>query len=151
MSGLSSKPEQAFWRFLRPRMAGHWLVTRHEDRGISPGVPDLHYGFLPDRDGEYRIGWLELKAIDGPLTAQHPIGVEPSQHQYIRTWRSATPIHFLIKVDTEILLVPGEHHMKIPKARHAGEVRGIAIACFNSWMDIGALLPPVLRDITRVK
>lgn len=146
---LPNKSEQAFWRWLRPRMTGHWLASRHEDRGISPGTPDLHYGFTPDSLGKYQTGWLELKAT-ALLTPKTSIKIEASQHQYCRTWGRAVPIHFLILVVDEVLLVPSEHHLVIPRARYVEEIREIALVWFNK--DLAAdMLPPVLRNITRVK
>ena len=64
-----SLPESKLRRSVDSRMAGSWLFTWHEDREISPGVPDLHYvmkptGEIGDIGTEYRVGWLELKAID---------------------------------------------------------------------------------------
>ena len=121
------------------------MMTWHEDREISPGVPDLHYVMKSDCD--HRVGWLELKAIDHPISKTHYIGVEASQHQYIRRWLPYMPIHFLVRVVDRVFVVPGKYHMELPNARCAADLSVLADHQFHQAL-IAEELPPFLREQT---
>lgn len=139
--------ELKFRRFLGPAMAGEWMMTWHEDREISPGVPDLHY--VPKHEDLHRVGWLELKATDGALTKSNRIKVEPSQHQYIRKWRAYMPIHFLIRVKEEVFLIDGIHHGAIPEATEISTFMSLSLRWFHQD-DTKLVLPDLLKTITRI-
>jgi len=130
-------------------MKNHWDMTWHEDRGVSPGVPDLHYGFKKDDQGHrYRIGWLELKASAVKLSKSNRITVEASQHQYIRRWIDIMPIWFLIRVEKWIYLVPGRCHEEIPYIEDAKMFN-----CMGQYFEqnrIAEVLPDLLKEITRI-
>jgi hypothetical protein len=143
------KAELNFRHYIEPRMKGLWLMTWHEDREISPGVPDLHYGFRPDDLGEYQIGWLELKATDENICKSNRISVEASQHQYYRRWLPLMKIHFLIRVKTRCYLIPGKWHEQIPKIDNENVLCSMDCIWFDQ-KDIAAVLPDALKDITRI-
>lgn len=137
--------ELKFRHFLGPAMVGNWMMTWHEDRHISPGVPDLHYVV----DEDCRVGWLELKATDSELTKSNRIKVEPSQHQYMRRWLPYMPIHFLIRVKRTVYLVSGDHHATVPEIHNAHDMRLIcATTCDQA--DIAKVLTPALKTLTRI-
>lgn len=136
--------ELKFRHFLGPAMAEHWMITWHEDRHISPGVPDLHYVI----DADCRVGWLELKAIEVELSKTHRVKVEPSQHQYIRRWRDLMPIHFLIRVKRIVYLVDGGHHAALPEIHNAHDMRLICAATCDQ-AEIAKVLTPALKTLTR--
>ena len=121
------------------------LFTWHEDRIISPGVPDLHYVC---KNGDFRVGWLELKAIhkfgDGKR-----IHVEPSQHQYMRKWGAAMPIHFLIKVGKNIYLIPSSASREVAMATDEFYLAAASVSKFTMGDDFHTL-PHTLREITRI-
>lgn len=128
------------------------MFTWHEDREITPGVPDMHYGFqtrwVEGHREAYRIGWLELKAVD-KLMKSNRIVVEPSQHQYITKWLPAMPIHFLIRVDTTIYLIHGEYHPVLGSIYDTKELECIATVWFPQIKLVDVLIP-VLKNITRI-
>lgn len=137
--------ELAFRRDLKQIMDGKWLLTWHEDKGISPGVPDLHYIFPPDDDGEYELGWLELKAS---RLSPFKIKVEPSQHQYIRRWLPHIHIHFLIRVQNYVYLVDAKEHDYLPGCRRASDM--MALSSYGIRIDdLADQLPVALKNITR--
>ncbi len=140
-----SKAEQRFWYYVRDLMGDHWMVTRHEDRQVSPGVPDLHYVI----DNECQVGWLELKAIDTELSKSQRIKVEPSQHQYMRRWNVFMPIHFLVRVKRIVYLVDSKHHMVLPEIHNANDMRLICTATCDQ-ADIAKVLIPALKTLTRI-
>jgi hypothetical protein len=87
-------------------MSGLWTFTWHEDREISPGVPDASY--VMSGTG-YETGWLELKAThmkEGPYRFK----VEPSQHRWIDAHCDKVPVDFLIASAEKVWLVPGFSH-----------------------------------------
>jgi len=139
--------ELRFRHFLGPAMAGEWMMSWHEDRHISPGVPDLHY--VMKAEDPHRVGWLELKAIDVKMSATHRIKVEPSQHQYIRKWRAHMPIHFLIRVQKEIFLIDGKYHAAISEATELSTLISLAVV-WSPQDSIVSALSPALRTITRI-
>lgn len=127
---------------------GDCLFTWHEDRGISPGVPDLHYvckglGFCG-----YQVGWLELKAIS-KFGAGKRIHVEPSQHQYMRKWGDLMPIHFLVKVEKAVYLIPSNASREISSALDGSYLAAAADNIFTIGVDFHTL-PETLRNITRI-
>jgi len=128
-------------------MAPHWMLCWHEDREISPGVPDLHY--IPKSDEDHRVGWLELKALDVPLSKNHRIKVEPSQHQFIRKWRPYMPIHFLIRIKGDIFLIDGSYHAEIPMAAEISTLMSLSVKWFHQD-DTVEVLPGILKTITRI-
>ena len=128
-------------------MKAHWAMTWHEDREISPGVPDLHYSM--GAKSEHKIGWLELKAIDKPLSKSNKIHVEASQHQYIRKWGDLMPIHFLIRIQTLLYVVESRYHATIPYVELESDFGLISVIQFDQ-KHLAEVLPGVLRDITRI-
>ena len=137
--------ELKFRHYLGPAMIEQWMMTWHEDRHISPGVPDLHYVI----DTECRVGWLELKAIDTELTKSQRIKVEPSQHQYMRRWIPYMPIHFLIRVKRTVYLVDAKHHAALPEVHNAHDMFLLSsVTCDQS--DIAEILTPTLKLLTRI-
>ena len=141
-----NKTEQKFWHFIQKEMMGQWNVTRHEDKGISPGVPDLHYSVGED----CHIGWLELKAKSHEIDKGSRIQVEPSQHQYIRKWRPFMPIHFLIQARDTAYLIDGKYASAISALNSPNGICAISIAQIP--MDrIKTDLLPLLRTITRTR
>lgn len=127
------------------------MMAWHEDRHISPGVPDLHYVMVNGEDSriEYRVAWLELKAIDTELFPTCRIKVEPSQHQFIRRWLPHMPIHFLIRVKKTLYLVDGIHHAAIPEIHNADDMRLICtVTCHQA--DVVKVLAPILKTLTRI-
>ena len=137
--------ELRFRHYLGPAMAGHWMMTWHEDRHISPGVPDLHYVI----DEDCRVGWLELKAMEVELSKSYRVKVEPSQHQYIRRWLPYMPIHFLIRTKRTVYLVHGKYHAALPEVHNAHDMRSICtITCDQA--DIAKVLTPALKRLTRI-
>lgn len=147
------KSEDAFRNILAKAMKGHWAMTWHEDREISPGVPDLHYHMngSDNENGrfEYCVGWLELKSVNEDVTPSNRIGIEPSQHQYIRTWKDRMPIHFLVRIKSHIYLIPAERHSAMALAGSTQAVAELSIRSFPQEV-ISEFLPKILRDITRI-
>lgn len=142
-------PETKLRDYIKPRMDEDWMMTWHEDREISPGVPDLHYVMKGSPEEKYRVGWLELKATDSRLTRSQRIGVEPSQHQYLRRWLPYMPIHFLVCVQTHIYVVPGEYSKELATASSDMEMKLLSVLDFPR-ADIQQYLPRFLREITRI-
>lgn len=144
-------PELKFRHFLAPKMQEYWLMTWHEDREISPGVPDLHYVMNSPLGqlSEYRVGWLELKAVDNPLNSRTKISVEPSQHQYIRRWLDKMPMHFLVRVIDRIYIIPAKWSKEIAVARCDYDLSIIAADEFHQSL-ITERLPAYLREETLI-
>lgn len=132
-------------------MRDHWMMTWHEDREISPGVPDLHYVMCPEQGdmGKFRVGWLELKAIDKDISPKNRIGVESSQHQYIRRWVDHMPIHFMVRIIDRVFVVPGKFHKELQGASCYSDISVISDHQFHQSL-ITEELPPFLREVTRI-
>ena len=143
---MARLPEQKFRDYLEPRMRDHWMMTWHEDRQVSPGVPDLHY-VMGIKD--YRVGWLECKAIDKEISRTNRIGVEASQHQYIRRWDAYMPIHFLIRIIDRVFVIPGRYHKEIPDASCYADISALSDLQFPQQL-IAEQLPPYLRETTKI-
>lgn len=143
-----SKPETLWRHDLTRRMQGLWSMTWHEDRQVSPGVPDMHYSMGPMTT--HRIGWLELKAKETPLSRSNHITVEPSQHQYIPKWLDRMPIHFLIRVRNTVFLIDGIHHDVVRSVSSDHDLMLISRAVFPV-SSTATELPPLLDLITRIK
>jgi len=143
--------ELSFRHFIGPAMRGKWMMAWHEDRHISPGIPDLHYVMVNEEDHriEYRVGWLELKAIDTDLFPTRRIKVEPSQHQFMRRWLPHMPIHFLIRVKKTLYLVDGIYHATVPEIHNASDMQLICTATCNQ-ADVVKVLVPILKTLTRI-
>jgi hypothetical protein len=122
------------------------MMTWHEDRQVSPGVPDLHY-VIP-ADG-FRVGWLEIKAIDKDINPRNKIGVEASQHQYIRRWAPFMPIHFMICIVERVFVIPGRYHKEIPDATCYADISALSDIQFQRQL-IAEQLPPYLRKETAI-
>ena len=144
---MARLPELNFRHYIEPRMREEWMMTWHEDREISPGVPDLHY--VMKGDVTFRVGWLELKAIDKPIGKTSYIGVEASQHQYIRKWKDHMPIHFLVRIETQVYLIPGAYSTHLALARCLADIKLLSLVEFPQG-EIATHLPPILKSITRI-
>lgn len=142
-----SLPETKLRRAVDKAMEPYWEMTWHEDREITPGVPDLHYVMLGDTP--HRVGWLELKAIDTQITKSQRVGVEPSQHQYLRKWAGLMPIHFMVRVQERIFIIPGSFSRELSMASCRGDLAVISYIQFDQ-SEIADYLPKFLRDITRI-
>jgi hypothetical protein len=142
-----SAAELKFRHFLKSAMTGEWEITWHEDRHISPGVPDLHYVMIDE--AAHRVGWLELKAMDVELSEIYRVRVEASQHQYMRRWLPRMPIHFLIRIKRAIYLVDGKHHSALTEIHNAHDMRLICTATCDQ-ADIAKVLTPALKTLTRI-
>jgi hypothetical protein len=144
---IRTHAESIFRKEVAQAMEGHCLYTWHEDRIISPGVPDLHY-VCKGLPGEYRVGWLELKAISafGDMKRVH---VEPSQHQYARKWGPHMPIHFLVKVGKKAYLIPSSMSREISLAVDASYLAAAADHVYDMATDFHTL-PDKLKTITRI-
>jgi len=144
---IAKLPETKLRQYVEQKMREHWMMTWHEDREITPGVPDLHY--VMKGSEEHRVGWLELKAIDTRITKTQRIGVEPSQHQYLRRWLPYMPIHFLVRIQEKIYVVPGAHHRELSCACSDMDMKLLSLIDFEQ-SQIAEVLPPFLREITRI-
>lgn len=142
---MARLPEQRFRDYLEPRMRPHWLMTWHEDRQVSPGVPDLHYVIGMN----HRVGWLECKAIDVEIGPRNKIGVEASQHQYIRRWVNYMPIHFLVCIVERVFVIPGRYHKDIPDATCYADISALSDIQFQRQL-IAEQLPPYLSKETAI-
>lgn len=125
------------------------MFSWHEDREITPGVPDMHYCFRSNFEALYRVGWLELKALKGNLTKSHRITVEPSQKQYIRQWLDYMPIHFLIRINERIYLIPGAYADSLGAVDTIRDLEIISVIHFPQKELISQLIPK-LQVITKV-
>jgi hypothetical protein len=139
-------PETKLRQYLAKNMADHWDMTWHEDREITPGVPDLHFVM---KGGDHRVGWIELKAIDTNMTKSQRIGVEPSQHQYMRKWCPRMPIFFLVRVKDYMFLIPGELSKSLSAASSIEDLVAISDLHFQQ-QSLTTELPQFLRKATRV-
>lgn len=146
---IAKLPETKLRQYIEPRMRDQWMMTWHEDREITPGVPDLHYVMKGAPGEKYRVGWLELKAIDTKMSKSNRIGVEPSQHQYIRRWDEHMPIHFLIRIQDRIYVVPGKYSPGISAAATLNDIIGLSDINFDQ-SQISEVLPPFLKEITKI-
>jgi hypothetical protein len=146
-----NKAEQKFRESLSNNEAlkVEWATTWHEDREISPGVPDMHYVMKGQPGEEFRVGWIELKAIETNITASQHIKVEPSQHQYIRRWSPLMPIHFMVRIKSWVHLIPGAYHRELASATCLADIAAISVLTFDQ-SQIAAVLPPYLRQITKI-
>lgn len=102
-------------------MAGQWNMTWHEDREISPGVPDLSYVM---RGGDYEMGWLELKA-------GKDFEVESSQHRWIQRHLGLIPIHFLVALGDYWVLVDGTRHLSLEPGMKLGPLMDLSDNVFQ--------------------
>lgn len=143
-----SLPETQLRRSVDNKMGPYWKMTWHEDREITPGVPDLHY-VMTERDVDYRVGWLELKAINTQITASQRIHVQPSQLQYARRWHMVMPIHFLVRVQERIFVIDAKYADHITRATCRGDLAVIADIQFDEDQ-MEDFLPQFLRDLTRI-
>lgn len=142
-------PETKLRSFIIHPMKEHWMMTWHEDREISPGVPDLHYVMKGEPGEQFRVGWLELKAIDTRITKSQRIGVEASQHQYLRRWVPLMPIHFLVRIQTRIYVVPGMWARELSQACCDTDMKLLSSIDFDQ-SQLADILPPFLKEITRI-
>lgn len=136
-------PEATFRIDLDKAMVGLWLMTWHEDREISPGVPDCAYVM---NGGRYETGWLELKAIrnaDPPYSFK----LEPSQHRWIEAHHAKIPVHFLLATGKNIWLIPGAHHRMLTSPVSIEQLR-LASICECTRESLRATLYNNLRDLT---
>lgn len=146
----TSLPETAFRHLIAScDLRLHWLMSWHEDREITPGMPDLHYVMKGEPDERFRVGWLELKAINTRLSKTNRIGVKPSQHQYNRAWARHMPIHFLVRVQDRVYLIPGAFSKELATAFCEADLGALCITNFHK-SDLVEKLPQFLRDITKI-
>lgn len=116
-------PEGQFRDEVSCAMRGLWTMTWHEDREISPGVPDLSYVMYR---GEYETGWIELKATwqeKGP----YKFKIQPSQHRWIADHCGKIPVHFLVAVTEKVWLIDGSHHKLLSEKITEQELNDIGI------------------------
>ena len=106
-------------------MHGRWLLTWHEDKEITPGVPDLSYVMLGPG---HETGWVELKAEPPGKSAKFKI--ESSQHQWMTPHVHRIPIHFLLAVGDEWFFVCACHHVRLTERITVEELTNIAVAKF---------------------
>jgi hypothetical protein len=145
----SVAPEMRFRRFVSNNMVDHWQMCWHEDREISPGVPDLHY-ILRDSDSQRYpkvTGWLELKALDEPLSKSNRIKVEPSQKQWMPKWGPLVPVHFLVRIERQIFLFGWYHAAQLGNLVDFDEAKILSITNFFE-NDIQKELPKTLKLLT---
>jgi hypothetical protein len=102
-------------------------MTWHEDREISPGVPDLSYVLLGD---DCETGWLELKATLSPGKSV-TFKIEPSQHRWIRMHLGRIPIHFLVAWGDQWYFIDAKHHERLALSITKAELAAIAIRSFR--------------------
>lgn len=121
------------------------MMSWHENGGISPGTPDLHYVMGTG----HQVGWLELKSKDREITKSNRIQIEPSQHQYIRKWLPYMPIHFLIRANKVVYLVEGKYASTVAMLDSPNTICSISVAYFPQE-DIRNRLPALLKTITRI-
>jgi hypothetical protein len=148
----SIAPEMRFRRFVANNMADHWMMCWHEDREISPGVPDLHYVMKGSYPGKSIVtpavtGWLELKALDDPLSKSNRIKVEPSQKQWMQKWGKIVPIHFCVRIERTIFIVPSSKAPLLDEFYSIDSFEDNSIIQFFE-NDIQKELPRVLRVLT---
>lgn len=146
---MSLLPETKLRHSIIHPMKEHWMMTWHEDREISPGVPDLHYVMKGAPGEKYRVGWLELKAIDTRITTTQRIGIKPSQHQYLRRWLPYMPIDFLVRIQTRIYVVPGMWARELSQACCDTDMKLLSSIDFEQ-SQLASVLPQFLREITRI-
>ncbi len=142
-------PETKLRSYIIAPMKEHWMMTWHEDREITPGVPDLHYVMKGEPGEQFRVGWLELKAIDTRITKSQRIGVEPSQHQYLRRWVDHMPIHFMVRIQEQIYIVPGKWARELSQACCEADMKLLSTINFPQ-QQLEIVLPPFLKEITRI-
>lgn len=141
-----TKPESRFRDFLSQLMKSYWRMSWHEDGDVSPGIPDLHYVM---RGVPHRVGWLELKAVDGTYSPSNCFDIKATQHQYIRKWNEVMPIHFLVRVEDTIYLIHSEYHHQLAFAKNEHDIRVISmLACHAD--DLESALPQILSEITKI-
>lgn len=146
----TSLPELKFRRFITESdIDQYWMMTWHEDREISPGVPDLHFVMKGAPGEQYRVGWLELKALDSNITPSQRVKVEPSQHQYLRRWAPRMPIYFLIRIKGWVFVVPGAYHRELTDATCEADLKVLSVLDFEQSL-ISEALPPFLKEITKI-
>jgi hypothetical protein len=80
-------------------------MSWHENRGISPGVPDLSFVM---RGGSFETGWLELKAEE-PKNGYIRPKVQTSQIAWIEDHCEHIPVYILIAVADSWHLVHGSY------------------------------------------
>lgn len=88
-----------------------WELTWHEDRQVSPGVPDASYVLKPHSHMVYQTGWLELKseaAFDKKGTVKFKL--QPAQHDWIERHQRLIPVDILVEVgEIWYFVAPGVH------------------------------------------
>jgi hypothetical protein len=146
----TSLPEMKFRRSITDSALGeHWMMTWHEDREISPGVPDLHYVMKGAPGEQFRVGWLELKALDVNVTNTQRVKIEPSQHQYLRRWTPHMPIHFMVRVKDRVFVIPALWARELVQATCLADMAALCSIQFD-LVDMAKALPPFLREVTKV-
>lgn len=133
---------------LRDSMKGFWELTWHEDREVSPGVPDVSF-VMRGPGVEYETGWLELKA-DSPKAKNPNFTPEPSQHEWMARHAHLVPVYFLCSHGIYCYLIAGIYHGFLASALTQQQLDELPRATFlrKHMRDV---LPPLLRSFTKIK
>jgi hypothetical protein len=110
-------------------MEPFWHLTWHEDRSVSPGVPDLSFVM---KGGGYETGWIELKAESEPSEPYRStrFKLKPAQHRWIEIHRRLIPIFFLLEVGEVWYLVEGAHHSALSIGVSKRELESMSLVQF---------------------
>lgn len=146
---IHSLPETRLRRDVDALMHRFWAMAWHEDRTVSPGMPDLHFVMQGEEGEKFQCGWLELKAIDKPISPTNRIGVKPSQHQFNRGWAHIMPIYFLVAVQDRCFVIPGKWSRELAHADCIVDLLGMSVLDFSK-SKMQDVLPPFLREVTRI-
>lgn len=126
-----------------------WVMTWHEDREISPGVPDVSYVMRFHVNPGYETGWLELKAeLEPKEGGTVKFKVRPSQHDWTERYLGLVPIHYLCALGTTWYLIDGVHHKKLAEPQSHESLRGLAVATITKNPSRGATLARYLQKAT---
>lgn len=117
-------------------------MTWHEDRQVSPGVPDASYVMA---GGDYETGWLELKA-ELPMD-KIKFELQPAQHDWISRHHSVVPVHFLCAVGDYWFILDGSKHGLLAEPITVSGLKINSVANFSE-ADARSRLPLILKDVT---
>lgn len=124
LGSTRTKLETVLRQQLSQRMFGLWTMTWHEDRAISPGVPDLSFVM---KGADCETGWLELKAVDDEPEYTHAtLKIEPSQIEWMPKHAKVCPVYFLVAVGPVCYLIDGGHAKELSQMISYDQLRRIA-------------------------